>query len=408
MKGDPLSVMKNAAFVITLLAIVPTIGMAQTPSRQPLSPESTAQSESSTTRNRVVGPRVSNHADNPKSRQTTTPDVRPVSRSDAKAPQFVWGNTAIVSRNDEAAAVTPPLSSAANTNAAAATRPLVQPTVLNVSNTTTAPRPATVSVAPVATAPASPRSTAPAAPISPALYVVGAGDVLDIRLSNAATRESTLYTVLKNGAIEYPLLGQPLVVIGLTTDEIARTLTAQIKVIKSPKVSVNVRDYASHTVVITGLVDNPGTKILRRQAMPLYVLLAEASVRAEATTVTIVRNGKEGPPLALKDEQAMAALISSGDTIRIGGGTPASGLYVYVGGDVAAPGEKNFRIGMTLTQALLAAGANISTTRAVKVSRRNSGGLLSAMDYDVVSIAQGKTPDPPVFSGDRIEVKRAK
>ena len=400
MKGDLLSVMKNAAFVITLLAIVPAIGMAQTPSRQRLPPESTAQSESSTTRNRVVGPRVSNHADNTKSRQTTTADVKPVSQNDAKTPQFVWGNTAIVSRNEETAIVNPPASSAANTNALAVTRPVLQPTGLKVSDTTIVPRPATVPVAPVA--------TAPAAPISPALYVVGAGDVLDIRLSNASTRESTLYTVLKNGAIEYPLLGQPLAVIGLTTDEIARTLTAQIKVIKSPKVSVSVRDYASHTVVITGLVDNPGTKVLRRQAMPLYALLAEASVRAEATTVTVVRNGKEGPPLALKDEQAMAALISSGDTIRIGGGIPASGLYVYVGGDVATPGEKNFRIGMTLTQALLAAGANISTTRAVKVSRRNAGGLLSTMDYDVVSIAQGKTPDPPVFSGDRIEVKRTK
>jgi protein involved in polysaccharide export with SLBB domain len=408
MNGDLLSVMKNAAFVITLLAIIPTIGMAQTPSRQNLSSDPTAQSESSTTRNRVVGPKVSNHADKTKSRQTATPDVRPVSRSDAKAPQFVWGNTAIVSRKEETAAVVPPSSSAANTNTLAVTRPLVQPAALKVSDTTNVPRPATVRAAPLSTAPVSPRSTAPAAPMSPALYVVGAGDVLDIRLSNASTRESTLYTVLKNGAIEYPLLGQPLVVIGLTTDEIAKTLTAQIKVIKSPKLSVSVRDYASHSVVITGLVDNPGTKILRRQAMPLYALLAEASVRAEATTVTVVRNGKEGPPLDLKDEQAMAALISSGDTIRIGGGTPASGLYVYVGGDVATPGEKNFRIGMTLTQALLAAGANISTTRAVKVSRRNADGLLSAMDYDVVSIAQGKTPDPPVFSGDRIEVKRAK
>src|SRR3954467_6931119 len=104
----PTSVMKNAAFVITLLTIIPTIGLAQTQSRQRLSPDSTTQSESSTTRNRVVGPKVSNHADNTKTRQTITPDARPVPRSDAKAPQFAWGNTAIVSRNEETAAVIPP------------------------------------------------------------------------------------------------------------------------------------------------------------------------------------------------------------------------------------------------------------------------------------------------------------
>ncbi len=383
--------MKNAVILLTLL-ILPTIGSAQTQSRQRLSPETTAPTESNTTRNRVVGPKVSNHAENTKPRPVTTSEVTPGPRSEGKPSQFAWGNIPINNRTEEAAPLTPPKTIADNKAGSSVPRSVVQPTVMKLSPPVVSPLVVTPS----------------ASPASPALYVIGAGDVLDIRLSNTSAKESTLFTVLKNGAIEYPLLDRPLMVVGLTTDDVARTLTAQIKVIKTPRVTVSVRDYASHTVVISGLVDNPGTKVLRRQTMPLYALLAEASIRSEATTATIVRNGKEGLPLSLKDEQTMAQLISPGDAIRIGGGTPSSGQFVYVGGDVSAPGEKNFRIGMSMTQVLLSAGANLSTTRTARVSRRNSSGMLATEEYDVAAIAQGKLPDPPVFAGDRIEVKRAK
>jgi protein involved in polysaccharide export with SLBB domain len=303
---------------------------------------------------------------------------------------MVWGNIPI--KTQETAQVTPPKSVAANPEAGSASRALVQPTMMRVNGS--------ASSAPAMASSVSPTPTG--------TYVVGAGDVLDIRLSNAASRESTLFTVFKNGSIEYPLLDRPLVVAGMTTDEIARTLGNQIRVITAPRVSVSVRDYASHTILISGLVDNPGKKILRRQTMPLYALLAEASVRPEATLVTIVRNGQEGTPLSLKDDQAMATLVSSGDSIRISGGNAAPSQFIYVGGEVVAPGEKNFRTGMTVTQALMSAGANVSTTKTVKVSRRSAGGLLSTVEYDIASIAMGRTPDPQLMPGDRIEVKRAK
>ncbi len=382
--------MKNAVFVITLLVIIPTIGSAQTQSRQRLAPDSTAQNEPNT-RSRVVGPKVANHADSTKSRPTANSEARPTSRTEAKATEFTWGNTPIVG-NAPPAAQLKPTTNAASVVAQPLARTVVQPTILKVNEP-----PITSRVV-----------SSPVSPTSPALYVVGAGDVLDIRLSNTPSRESTLFTVLKNGAIEYPLLDRPLVVVGLTTDDIARTLTARIKVIKTPRVSVNVREYASHTVIVSGLVDNPGTKIIRRQAMPLFALVAEASVRPEATTVTIVRNGKEGDPISLKDETAMATLVSSGDAIRISGGSSASSQYVYVGGDVVAPGEKTFRSGMTVTQMLLSAGASVSTTKTVRVARRNASGLLSTTEYDVAAIAHGKVPDPQLAPGDRIEVKRSK
>jgi polysaccharide export outer membrane protein len=235
-------------------------------------------------------------------------------------------------------------------------------------------------------------------------YRVGIGDVLDIRLANLPTRESTLFTVLRNGVLEYPLLNGPLAVAGLTTDEIARLLSNEIKVIKAARVSVSVRDYASHAVVITGLVDSPGRKALRREAMPLYAVLAEALPRPEASVAILVRGGKE-QTLALNNEPAMATLVLPGDIIKLSGASTLVTRFIYVGGNVASPGEKEFRSGMTLTQALLSAGGVSRNSRAnVKVARRNGSGFLISNEFDLHAIEEGKAQDPLLEAGDRIEV----
>src|SRR4030095_9375673 len=167
---------------------------------------------------------------------------------------------------------------------------------------------------------------------------VGIGDVLDIRLVNVSTHESTLFTVLKDGDVEYPLLSRPMIVAGLTTDEIARRLSGEIKVIKDARIVVSVRDFASHGVVVTGLVENPGRKVLRREVMPLYAMLAEALPRPEATGVSLVRNGTE-TNLSLANNQDMATLVMSGDAIKV---SAAATQFVYLGGDVVSGGEKEF------------------------------------------------------------------
>jgi protein involved in polysaccharide export with SLBB domain len=238
------------------------------------------------------------------------------------------------------------------------------------------------------------------------VYQVGIGDVLDIRLSNLPTRESTLFTVLKNGLLEYPLLNGPVSVAGMTTDEIARLLGNEIKVIKTARVSVSVRDYASHTVVVTGLVDSPGRKTMRREAMPLFAVLAEALPRSEASLVNIVRDGNS-QTVSLSNEPAMSTLVLPGDVIKVSGGNNTSTRFVYVGGEVASRGEKEFRDGMTLTQAILSAGGVVAGSKmSVKVARRNANGFLTTNEYSLQSIKDGKSQDPLLQAGDRIEVTR--
>jgi protein involved in polysaccharide export with SLBB domain len=193
-----------------------------------------------------------------------------------------------------------------------------------------------------------------------------------------------------------------LLVAGLTADEIARRLNAEIKVIQNPRSLVSVRDYASHFVLITGAVNNPGRKVLRREAMPLFTLLAEALPHPDAASVTVTRNGKD-TNLSLNRNDEVSMLVLPGDVIRV---SASSGQFVYIGGEVAAAGEKELRHGMTLTQLLLAVGrVNNPRQIAVRISRRDASGFLRSQDHNLKAIEEGKATDPLLQAGDRIEVR---
>jgi protein involved in polysaccharide export with SLBB domain len=232
--------------------------------------------------------------------------------------------------------------------------------------------------------------------------------VLDIRLLNAQGRESTLFSVMAGGLLEYPLAGDPVPVAGLTTDEIDARLTSLVKVYENPQIVVSVRNYASHTVIVTGLVNDPGTKVLRREAMPLYVVLAEAQLKPEAGRATIMRADGHSLDVTLTDPQATTTLVLPGDVITITAPPPAAPQFFYIGGQVTSPGQKDFHAGLTLTQAVLASGG---TTRfagsKVKVSRQGADGRLVTTEYNLKQIEAGKIPDPVLQPGDRLEVSRA-
>ncbi|HEY0407343.1 MAG TPA: polysaccharide biosynthesis/export family protein [Pyrinomonadaceae bacterium] len=262
---------------------------------------------------------------------------------------------------------------------------------------------------PSATAPQNSSTAAPVlkAPAPETIYRVGAGDVLDIRLLNAQTRESTLFTVMPGGLLEYPLAGEPLQVGGLTVEEINTRLTGKIKIYEKPQLLVSVRDYVSHSVMIAGLVGEPGKRVLRREAVPLYVVLAEAQPRPEAGRALILRPGDQNMTVDLADVKATAMLVFPGDVITLSALPPAPPQFFYVGGPVVVPGQKDFHPGLTLTQAVLAAGGVTRFAGSkVKISRQGTDGRLVSTEYNLKQIESGKVPDPVLQPGDRLEVSR--
>jgi protein involved in polysaccharide export with SLBB domain len=237
------------------------------------------------------------------------------------------------------------------------------------------------------------------------IYRVGVNDVLDIQIAGKTGRESTLFTVDSGGLLEYPLAGEPIAVAGLTTPEISVLLRQRIKVFENPTVVVTVRDFASHAVTVTGFVASPGRKILRREAVPLYAMLAEALVLPEAGRATITRSGRAPIVADLKDANHAATLVTAGDIIKVAGVPPGPSEFFFVGGAIAAPGQKPYHAGLTVTQALLASGG--ITTKAdarIRISRLGRNGRLISEDHNLRKIQTGKSPDPVLEKGDRIEV----
>jgi protein involved in polysaccharide export with SLBB domain len=245
---------------------------------------------------------------------------------------------------------------------------------------------------------------APASALSQ-IYRVGVGDVLDIQLLGVPAGKSTLFTVIEGGLLDYPLASSPVPAAGLTVDEIAAQLRARIKVLDNPRVVVKVRDYSSHNVIVTGLIFDPGAKFLRREATPLYVVIAEAQARPEALTATILRSGAPLVKVDLKDHASVATLVLPGDVIKVSGAPAEPIAFFYAGGALNSPGQKAFHSGLTLTQAILASGG---LTRAagskVKVSRQGADGRLTISEYNLRQIDDGKIPDPLLQPGDRIAV----
>ena len=238
------------------------------------------------------------------------------------------------------------------------------------------------------------------------IYRVGPTDVLDIRINDASSPQSTLFTITSTGFLEHPLLTEPMQVRGLTVDEISTRLESELKrraLNDNPKVSVGVRDYASHTILVSGLVKDAGTKILRREAIPLYVVVADAQPLPEAARVTVVRSeSNETFEIELGHATEMNLLVRPGDVITL---LPNVTQFVYIGGEVKMPGEKTYRRGLTLTQAIIAAGGVTPKAKEARLGRDDGKGFLVVTRYKLKEIESGKVQDPLVKPGDRITIR---
>jgi protein involved in polysaccharide export with SLBB domain len=238
------------------------------------------------------------------------------------------------------------------------------------------------------------------------IYRVGVGDVLDIRLLNSASKSSTLFTVVGGGVIDLPIAGGAVSVVGLTLDEIQTRIAAELErraVEENAQVSVGVRQYLSHSVTVTGLVVNPGTRFLRRERVPLYVILAESQLRNDGGRVVIMRGGTPGEPHDLSDSATLNLNVQSGDVITV---TSRPEQFYYIGGRISYPGQKPFQAGITLIQAILAAGGTSRQENRVEISREGTDGRLVTVRYNIKQIKSGAVEDPKLQPGDRIEVAR--
>jgi protein involved in polysaccharide export with SLBB domain len=98
----------------------------------------------------------------------------------------------------------------------------------------------------------------------------------------------------------------------------------------------------------------------------------------------------------------MNLLVRPGDVITL---QPSPAQFLYLSGEVKSPGEKTFRRGLTLTQAIIAAGGLSKNAKEARIARDNGKGFLVVSRYKLKDIDSGKVPDPVVQPGDRITIE---
>jgi protein involved in polysaccharide export with SLBB domain len=141
-----------------------------------------------------------------------------------------------------------------------------------------------------------------------------------------------------------------------------------------------------------------------REAIPLYVVVADAQPLPEAAKVTLVRNDlNQIFEVDLTRAADMNLLVRPGDVLTF---QPNVTQFVYIGGEVKVPGEKTFRRGLTLTQAILTAGGVTPKASVAQIARDDGRGFLAETSFKLKDIASGKTVDPLLKPGDRISILR--
>lgn len=344
-------------------------------------------------------------------RKETSSPVQAIStKAETKLPQVTNANVAAVNRRPADSHATPQLEPAAAGDVlpfkgdnGKLSEQKHEPEGARVSlNVTPSSRPVeTTSVNAILTEP-------PSAEVSATtIYRVGPNDVLDIHLSGSNSPQSTLFTITPSGLLEHPMLPEPLMVMGFTADEIGTKIENELKkleLIQNPKVIVGVRDYASHAILVSGLVKDPGTRFLRREAVPLYVVVADAQALPEAARIMVVRNElKQIYEMELSQAADMNFLVHPGDVVTM---NPNITQFIYIGGEVKSPGEKTFRRGLTLMQTIIAAGGAAPKSKTAEIGRDDGRGFLVETKFDLRSIRSGKAADPLLRPGDRIMVVR--
>ncbi|HEX8089743.1 MAG TPA: polysaccharide biosynthesis/export family protein [Blastocatellia bacterium] len=275
-------------------------------------------------------------------------------------------------------------------------------------------------------------------------YRIGANDVIDIQIDNAAEL-SRSFRVTAAGTFLMPYLGR-ITAQNKTPEELAQYIAGRLRgdYLRDPKVTVSVKEYNSRSFFIQGSVRNPGVyQIEGRPSLLELITLASGLTESHGATAFIIRKikqpqkadgqKKDDPPVAAAapdkdsdtdpDESARYELksvningllkgrfeqdmfLEPGDIINI----PVSDVF-FVAGEVNQPGSFPLKEGTTLRQAIsLAMGTNFkaATDRGV-IFRENANGKREEMRVDIASVMSGKREDIPILANDIIIVPNSR
>lgn len=279
--------------------------------------------------------------------------------------------------------------------------------------------------------------------LEPADYLLGPGDELEIGVFALERPNETVRlnsTVAQDGSVTLPWVGM-VPVGGLTVCESEQLIRAAYagRYLADPQVTVNVAEYRSAPVVVTGAVIHPGVFYLDHGSSSVIEMLARAGgLASEAGEDLLIVRGRNGPHPGATPESKGAG-PSSGTTVQPGaagtetiaidleqlvdqgnlllnlpirGGdvitvAPRAAQYIYVLGYVRQPGAYKLEEDRPVdaVRAAAMAGGFMAIGRAKNSFLiRDAGGGQKAIPVDLRKLAQGDLPPLYMEPGDTLVV----
>lgn len=212
------------------------------------------------------------------------------------------------------------------------------------------------------------------------------------------------------GAISAPLVGEVRVA-GLTTRALASRLAELLArdYLVDPQVDVQVVEYRSQWVLVTGGVRTPGRVSLRGGTTLKDVLSDAGGLSSEAGDEILISREGEGGAAASEirvtredfERGAVNPPVVHGDIVNV---RPAT--YFYIHGEVRNSSRFRAESGMTLLKAIALAGGLTEWANRHAIQILLEGSDAPPQAYNLKAIESRKTPDPPIRGGEIIIVKR--
>lgn len=285
-------------------------------------------------------------------------------------------------------------------------------------------------------------------------YIIGPGDVLDLKLFDAPELSGNL-EVLNDGSVQLPLIGSVRLT-GLTLQQATVWVQALMsQQLLRPDLQLRVVQPRPIRVALVGQVERPGIYSLTTSEAStteggvnsISGLPTVVDAIQKAGGITQIANlrdvvlqrrlpGSDQPvrykqtrlnllELILEGNQTQNPYLFDGDTIRLvkAEETPAEAIElasvnlspqvinVNVIGEVASPGPKQLQANTPLVQAVLAAGgalnwrANRGNVELVRINRNGT----ATLERFALDLSQGasNTKNPPLRDGDTVKVNRS-
>ncbi|QJD58686.1 capsular biosynthesis protein [Pseudomonas sp. gcc21] len=205
----------------------------------------------------------------------------------------------------------------------------------------------------------------------PENYRIGANDALFITVwdhpeltvpgGNQQTDAANARIVRDDGTLFYPFIGN-VQVAGLTLEELREIIASRLaRFIEQPQVDVNVMEYNSQKIIVSGAFQNPGYLPVNAQQLTLLQAVGLAGIDPERADLSSLKLTREGRTYELDYDRLTSMPSEIGNVYMRAGDKLHLGLNdnrkIFVMGEVKTPRALPYRTSrMSLSEVLATVG----------------------------------------------------